>query len=68
MNVYIFITDQNTKVQTRIYVSILVYMGKNCYLTKVKAKEIIMEKLLMWVKYSRALFRAKYRLLCIHNP
>ena len=57
MNVYIFITDQNTKVQTRIYVSILVYMDKNCYLTKVKAKEIIIEKLLMWVKYSRALSR-----------
>ena len=43
--VYIFIKDQNTRVQTRINVSILVYMGLGCYLTKVKAKKIIMEKL-----------------------
>ena len=27
LNVYIFITDRNTRVQTRINVSILVYMG-----------------------------------------
>ena len=39
--VYIFIKYQNTRVQTRINVSILVYMGLGCYLTKVKAKKII---------------------------
>ena len=40
LNVYIFITDRNTRVQTRINVSILVYMGKICYFTKVTAKKL----------------------------
>ena len=44
LNVYVFITDRNTRVQTRINVSILVYMGKICYFTKVTAKKIIKVK------------------------